>query len=142
MMLQHVVAAMMVAASLFACYLNRQGKTLWAALLVTATLFGTITACILAFGGLGSPLYAAYTICIVVAGLILVAALTHPSFQEEDRAPLSDIVLLVEDRTASQRLSDRAEQTEQAAETLAAHGLGQHEPHARRASGTESATNV
>ena len=35
------------------------------------------------------------------AGLILVAALTQPSFQEEDRAPLSDIVLMVVDQSAS-----------------------------------------
>jgi len=63
--------AMLVAASLFACHLNRRGQTLWAASLVTATLFATISTCILSFGGLGSPLYAAYTICIVVAGLIL-----------------------------------------------------------------------
>ena len=55
-----------------------------------------------------------------LAALVVIAALTGPSWRQEDRAPLTDIVLLVEDRTASQRLSDRAEQTEQAAETLAA----------------------
>lgn len=55
-----------------------------------------------------------------LAALVVIAALTGPSWRQEDRSPLTDIVLLVEDRTASQRLSDRAEQTEQAAETLAA----------------------
>jgi len=55
-----------------------------------------------------------------VAGLILVAALTQPSFQEEDRAPLSDIVLMVVDQSASQRLADRLSVTEDAADTLQA----------------------
>ncbi len=54
------------------------------------------------------------------AGLILVAALTQPSFQEEDRAPLSDIVLMVVDQSASQRLADRLSVTEDAANTLQA----------------------
>ncbi|MBY6003758.1 hypothetical protein KUV62_07560 [Salipiger bermudensis] len=54
------------------------------------------------------------------AGLILVAALTQPSFQEEDRAPLSDIVLMVVDKSASQRLADRLNVTEEAADTLEA----------------------
>jgi len=55
-----------------------------------------------------------------VAGLILIAALTQPSFQEEDRAPLSDIVLMVVDQSASQRLADRLSVTEDAADTLQA----------------------
>jgi hypothetical protein len=55
-----------------------------------------------------------------VAGLILIAALTQPSFQEEDRAPLSDIVLMVVDQSASQRLADRLSVTEDAAATLQA----------------------
>ncbi|MBE9636069.1 glutamine amidotransferase [Salipiger mangrovisoli] len=54
------------------------------------------------------------------AGLVLVAALTQPSFQEEDRAPLSDIVLLLEDQSASQRLGDRVETTASAADALEA----------------------
>jgi hypothetical protein len=40
--------------------------------------------------------------------------------QTETRQPLNDIVLLVEDLSASQRLSDRAQQTAAAAEALAA----------------------
>ncbi|WP_407494248.1 hypothetical protein [Pseudooceanicola sp. MF1-13] len=55
-----------------------------------------------------------------LAAVVVIAALTGPSWRQEDRTPLTDIVILVEDRTASQRLSDRAEQTEEAAEALAA----------------------
>ncbi len=54
------------------------------------------------------------------AGFVLVAALTQPSFQEEDRAPLSDIVLLLEDHSASQRLGDRLETTAETADALEA----------------------
>ncbi|REC57957.1 hypothetical protein DRV84_05065 [Rhodosalinus sediminis] len=54
-----------------------------------------------------------------LAGLVILAALAQPSWQQEDRAPLSDIVLLVDDRTASQRLAARAETTAEAAEALA-----------------------
>jgi len=43
-----------------------------------------------------------------LAGLFVLAALAGPSFQQEDRAPLSDIVLMLEDQSASQRLGDRA----------------------------------
>ena len=52
-----------------------------------------------------------------LTALVLLAALANPSLQNEDRAPLTDIVLLVVDESASQRLSDRAAQT---AETVAA----------------------
>ena len=45
-----------------------------------------------------------------LAALVLLAALANPSLQREDRTPLSDIVLLVVDESASQRLSDRADQ--------------------------------
>jgi hypothetical protein len=55
-----------------------------------------------------------------LAGLVVLAALSGPSFQQEDRAPLSDIVLMIEDESASQRLSDRAEQTGAAANRIAA----------------------
>ena len=41
----------------------------------------------------------------------LILALTQPSLQTEERQPLTDIVLMVVDETASQRLSDRADQT-------------------------------
>ncbi|MEQ6203098.1 hypothetical protein ABMC88_08565 [Sulfitobacter sp. HNIBRBA2951] len=54
-----------------------------------------------------------------LAGLVVLAALSGPSFQQEDRAPLSDIVLMLEDQSASQRLGDRADQTVTAADRLA-----------------------
>ena len=55
-----------------------------------------------------------------LAALVLLAALAGPVYQIEDRAPLTDIVLMIEDESASQTLSDRAEQTAQAAEALTA----------------------
>ncbi len=55
-----------------------------------------------------------------LAVLVVIAALTGPMYQVEDRAPLTDIVLMIEDESASQTLSDRADQTAQAAEALAA----------------------
>ena len=55
-----------------------------------------------------------------LAGLVVLAALSGPSFQQEDRAPLTDIVLMLEDESASQRLGNRAAQTGGAADTLAA----------------------
>lgn len=55
-----------------------------------------------------------------LAAIVVIAALTGPVYQVEDRAPLTDIVLMLEDTSASQTLSDRAAQTTQAAEELAA----------------------
>ena len=49
-----------------------------------------------------------------LAGVVLLVALANPSLQQEDRVPLSDIVILVVDESASQRLSDRAAQVAQA----------------------------
>jgi len=46
-----------------------------------------------------------------LAGIVLLAALANPSLQREDRAPLTDIVILVVDESASQRISDRPDQT-------------------------------
>ena len=54
-----------------------------------------------------------------LAALVLIGALSGPSYRQEERDPLSDIVLLVEDRSASQRLADRAATTGRAAEALA-----------------------
>ena len=47
-----------------------------------------------------------------LAALALLAAIANPSIQREDRAPLSDIVVLVVDESASQRIADRPDQTE------------------------------
>ncbi len=54
-----------------------------------------------------------------LAGLVILAALTSPVYQQEEREPLTDIVVMVEDQSASQRLGDRAEMTTEAAEDLA-----------------------
>ena len=55
-----------------------------------------------------------------LAGLVILGALAGPTYQEEDTAPLTDIVVLAEDQSASQRLSDRPGQTSEAADALAA----------------------
>ena len=55
-----------------------------------------------------------------LAALVLLAALAQPSYQVEDRAPLSDIVLMLVDESASQKLADRANVTAEAASTLEA----------------------
>ena len=47
-------------------------------------------------------------------------ALVNPSLQEENRKPLSDIILAVVDDSASQRLADRPAQTEAALASLSA----------------------
>ncbi len=54
-----------------------------------------------------------------MAAIVVIAALSGPVYQVEDRAPLTDIVLIIEDQSASQTLSDRAEQTQRAADELA-----------------------
>ena len=53
-----------------------------------------------------------------LAAVVLLAALANPSLQTEDRDPLSDIVLLVIDDSASQRISDRAAQMAEAVERV------------------------
>jgi len=55
-----------------------------------------------------------------LAALVLLGALAGPVYQVEDRAPLSDIVLLVEDESASQSLADRPAQMQQATQALIA----------------------
>jgi len=54
-----------------------------------------------------------------LAALGLIAALSGPVYQVEDRAPLSDIVLVVSDETASNQLSDRTTQMSAAKKILA-----------------------
>ena len=56
----------------------------------------------------------------LAAGAVLLAALLNPSLQDEDREPLSDIVLVVTDASASQDLSDRPTQTDEALSALEA----------------------
>jgi hypothetical protein len=55
-----------------------------------------------------------------LAMLALGLALVNPSLQEENRKPLSDIILAVVDDSASQRLADRPAQTEAALSSLSA----------------------
>ena len=55
-----------------------------------------------------------------LAALVLIGALCGPAYQVEDRKPLTDIVVMLEDQSASQNLSDRASQTDAAALALAA----------------------
>jgi hypothetical protein len=53
-----------------------------------------------------------------LAAIAILAAVANPSVQSEDRAPLSDIVIALVDESASQRISDRPEQSATALETL------------------------
>ena len=50
-----------------------------------------------------------------LAATVLLAVLINPSLQQEEREPLNDIVLLAIDRTASQNIGGRNQQTEEAA---------------------------
>lgn len=59
-----------------------------------------------------------------LAGLALLAALLNPAVQSEDREALSDIVVLVVDASASQRISDRPAQTEVAIANVRAEVAG------------------
>ena len=52
------------------------------------------------------------------AVLILTGALSNPSWQQEEREALSDIVLLVVDSTASQGIGERREQSAAALERM------------------------
>ena len=49
-----------------------------------------------------------------LAGLALLVALANPALQQEDREPLSDIVMLVVDESASQRIGERPTQNAEA----------------------------
>jgi len=53
-----------------------------------------------------------------LAALALLAAVANPSLQREEREPLSDIVIAVVDRSASQRIAGRPDQTEAALDNL------------------------
>ena len=55
-----------------------------------------------------------------ISALMLIAAVCGPSLKSENRAPLSDIVLLVVDESASQNLADRSDQTAAAVARIAA----------------------
>ncbi|WP_424177227.1 hypothetical protein [Yoonia sp. TsM2_T14_4] len=55
-----------------------------------------------------------------LAGVALLAAMANPSLQREDRAPLSDIIMVVVDETASQRIAGRPDQNAQALANITA----------------------
>ena len=55
----------------------------------------------------------------LLAGAAVIAALLGPSLQTEEREALSDIVVVLEDGTASSRIGDRAAQTAEAAAGMA-----------------------
>ena len=55
-----------------------------------------------------------------LAAMVVLGALAGPSWQMEDRAPLSDIVLMAVDGSSSQRLGDRAALTDDAARQIEA----------------------
>ena len=55
----------------------------------------------------------------LLAGAAVIAALLGPSLQTEEREALSDIVVLLEDDTASSRVGERARQTAEAADAMA-----------------------
>ena len=67
-----------------------------------------------------------------LAGMVVLAALAGPSFQQEDRAPLTDIVVMLEDQSASQSLGDRPAQTTQAADAFAARIIARPNTELRR----------
>ena len=60
-----------------------------------------------------------------LAGLALLAAMANPSLQQEDRAPLSDIVMVVVDESASQRIAGRVDQNDAALANVTAELDGQ-----------------
>ena len=53
-----------------------------------------------------------------LAGAMILTGLTNPSLQFAEREPLPDVVLVVSDVTASQRIADRASETEAARAAL------------------------
>ncbi|MEQ8291837.1 MAG: hypothetical protein RIA08_06495 [Roseovarius sp.] len=76
-----------------------------------------------------------------LAALVVIAALTGPAYQQEERDPLTDIVLLVEDQSASQRLADRATTTTEAAESLATRLQARENTEVRRITVPDGADN-
>ncbi|MBM7066266.1 hypothetical protein [Actibacterium sp. 188UL27-1] len=55
-----------------------------------------------------------------LAAAVLLLAVANPSLQQEERTPLSDIVLMVVDESASQRIADRRDQTAEAVAQITA----------------------
>lgn len=77
-----------------------------------------------------------------LAAIVLVIALAQPAIQQEDRVPLTDIVILAIDKTASQRLDDREIRTQQAADTLEDRLIAQGEIEVRRVNVPDAVDNM
>ncbi|SPF81236.1 hypothetical protein [Pseudoprimorskyibacter insulae] len=77
-----------------------------------------------------------------IAAAVLVAALMQPSFQNEDRQALSDIVVLMVDETASQTLAERGDVTQQAADLLESRLAARTNTEVRRVTIKDAADNA
>ncbi|WP_370285707.1 hypothetical protein [Pseudooceanicola nanhaiensis] len=77
-----------------------------------------------------------------LAALVVLGALAGPFFRQEDRAPLTDIVLLVDDRSASQALSDRPAQTDAAVQALESRLAARPNTEVRRVTVPDGADNA
>ncbi|MDC0737610.1 hypothetical protein N6L24_04920 [Cognatishimia sp. SS12] len=91
----------------------------WAPMLPISLILALVVCCVLFVGLALWRGLSGWWLRAAGAG-VLILALLGPGLQREDRAPLSDIVILLEDQSASQRLGDRAERTSAAAAQLAA----------------------
>ncbi len=85
----------------------------WSILAALAVLMAGFIGFAIWRGLIGWPLRA-------LGASVLLVALLNPSYQQENREALSDIVLLVVDKTASQRIGDRPDQTKRAIEDITA----------------------
>ena len=77
-----------------------------------------------------------------LAMAVVIAALTGPVLQRENRAPLTDIVLMLVDQSASQELGDREAVTENAAATLESRLAGRQNTEVRRINVPDGAGNA
>ena len=77
-----------------------------------------------------------------LAALVVLGALAGPVFRQEDRAPLTDIVLLVDDRSASQALADRPAQTDAAVQALESRLAARPNTEVRRVTVPDGADNA
>ncbi|MEL6206951.1 MAG: hypothetical protein AAFR47_16795 [Pseudomonadota bacterium] len=98
--------------------MNRAGEILFDPLLPWIAV-GVLAALAVAFVGLALMRGLAGWWLRAFAATALLVAIANPSYQQEERAPLSDIVLMVIDRSASQEIADRPDQTTAAAERIA-----------------------
>lgn len=77
-----------------------------------------------------------------LAMAVVLAALSGPVLQRENRAPLTDIVLMLVDQSASQELGDRPDLTEAAAEALQSRLAGRQNTEVRRIDVPDGAGNA